>query len=199
MVPYKVSIGLILIVRLVSAFGSTKATLSNQGPGYKGPGTIQDRAKLLGCLSSLGDRSAIGVLWDINQHNKSRAYNDAAHFHFIEVPNRERTVGDGAFYFLSREVIHSISSVALLSMDQDMLPAYHAKGVTGGYAKYVLALNWLLEMLKGTENQCFDPSRAYSSLLNVSSDLVGVDAKGSTDTREERFSIEALEPIPKSF
>ena len=33
-------------------------------------------------------------------------------------------------------------------MDQDMLPAYHAKGVTGGYAKYVLALNWLLEMLK---------------------------------------------------
>ncbi|KAK4413758.1 NADH-ubiquinone oxidoreductase chain 1 [Sesamum alatum] len=50
MVPYEVSIGLILIVRLVSAFGSKKAhfelwiigwaALSAQGPGHKGPSTI---------------------------------------------------------------------------------------------------------------------------------------------------------------
>jgi hypothetical protein len=33
-------------------------------------------------------------------------------------------------------------------MDQDMLPAYHAKGAAGGYAKDVLALNRVLEMLK---------------------------------------------------
>ncbi|KAF3677616.1 putative cytochrome c biosynthesis ccmC-like mitochondrial protein [Capsicum annuum] len=39
------------------------------------------------------------------------------------------------------KVIHSIPSVALLPMDQDMLPAYHTKGAAGGYAKDVLALN----------------------------------------------------------
>lgn len=33
-------------------------------------------------------------------------------------------------------------------MDQDMLPAYHAKGAAGGYAKDALALNRVLEMLK---------------------------------------------------
>ncbi|KAJ8556386.1 hypothetical protein K7X08_029777 [Anisodus acutangulus] len=71
----------------------------------------------------------------------------------------------------------------LLSMDQDMLPAYHAKGTAGGYSKDVLALNRVLEMLKGTENQSFDPPRAYSRLLNVASDLVGADAEGSSDTR----------------
>ncbi|CAF2378986.1 unnamed protein product [Brassica oleracea var. botrytis] len=51
MVSYEVSIGLILIVRLVSAFVSAKAiiarmsgfgraALSDQEPGHKGPGTI---------------------------------------------------------------------------------------------------------------------------------------------------------------
>ncbi|CAE5979140.1 unnamed protein product [Arabidopsis arenosa] len=56
----------------------------------KGRGTrvLRDRAKPLGCLSRLGDRSAIGVLRDINQGNKCRAYNDAARFHFMEVPGR---------------------------------------------------------------------------------------------------------------
>ncbi|KAL5764484.1 hypothetical protein ACOSQ2_017078 [Xanthoceras sorbifolium] len=53
MVSYEVSIGLILIVRLVSAFGSAKAiarmadfgqkAFSDQGPGHKGLGTIQVR------------------------------------------------------------------------------------------------------------------------------------------------------------
>ncbi|KAH0672846.1 hypothetical protein KY284_023933 [Solanum tuberosum] len=70
MVTYEVSIGLVLIVHLVSAFGSTKernggnrsmgnvrvssegsfflwvirrVTLSDQGPGHKGLGTIQVR------------------------------------------------------------------------------------------------------------------------------------------------------------
>ncbi|KAG8362740.1 hypothetical protein BUALT_BualtUnG0044600 [Buddleja alternifolia] len=89
-----------------------RAALSAQGPGHKGPGTIQVRrtpevtamsrnlthgpkrrantrtVKLLGCLSRLGDRSAIGVLRDINQGNKSGAYDDAARFHFVEVPGR---------------------------------------------------------------------------------------------------------------
>ncbi|KAL8122573.1 hypothetical protein AgCh_019054 [Apium graveolens] len=94
-----------------------RAALSDQGPGHKGPGTIQVRrtpevtamsrnltyrpkrrantrtghspnAKPLGCLSRLGDRSAIGVLRDINQGNKSGAYDDAACFHFVEVPGR---------------------------------------------------------------------------------------------------------------
>ncbi|KAJ8746874.1 hypothetical protein K2173_010146 (mitochondrion) [Erythroxylum novogranatense] len=36
----------------------------------------------------LGDRSAIGVLRGINQGNKCRAYDDAARFHFMEVPGR---------------------------------------------------------------------------------------------------------------
>ncbi|KAA0055673.1 hypothetical protein E6C27_scaffold181G00480 [Cucumis melo var. makuwa] len=55
MVPYEVSISLILIVRLVSAFGSAKAiawmfskpnpgSLSDQGSGHKGPSTIQGQA-----------------------------------------------------------------------------------------------------------------------------------------------------------
>lgn len=39
-------------------------------------------------LSRLGDRSAIGVLRDINQGNQCRAYDDAARFHFVEVPGR---------------------------------------------------------------------------------------------------------------
>ncbi|MCE0481543.1 hypothetical protein HAX54_039366 [Datura stramonium] len=55
----------------------------------------------------------------------------------------------GKKFLLTRQkVIHSIPSVALLPMDQDMLPAYHAKGAAGGYAKDVLALNRVLEMLK---------------------------------------------------
>ncbi|MCE2055445.1 hypothetical protein HAX54_042582 [Datura stramonium] len=36
----------------------------------------------------LGDRLAIGVLRDINQGNKSGAYDDAFRFHFVEVPSR---------------------------------------------------------------------------------------------------------------
>nr|GEZ30183.1 hypothetical protein [Tanacetum cinerariifolium] len=40
----------------------------------------------------LGDRSAIGVLRDINQSNKSRAYDDAARFCFVGAPAEERAV-----------------------------------------------------------------------------------------------------------
>ncbi|KAI3677891.1 hypothetical protein L6452_37164 [Arctium lappa] len=75
-----------------------RATLSDQGPRHKGPSTIQSchkgsfskrgGTKPLGYLSRLGDRSAIGVLQDINQGDKSGAYGDAARFHFVEVPDR---------------------------------------------------------------------------------------------------------------
>ncbi|XP_052112575.1 ribosomal protein S3, mitochondrial-like [Arachis duranensis] len=39
-------------------------------------------------FSGLGDRSAIGVLRDLTQGNQCRAYDDAARFHFVEVPGR---------------------------------------------------------------------------------------------------------------
>ncbi|KAL5082401.1 hypothetical protein RYX36_010822 [Vicia faba] len=86
-----------------------RADLSDQGPGHKGPGTIQvrrtpevtamsrnltnrpkrrantrtvilqtGRGQAFRFLSRLGDRSAIGVLRDINQGNQCRAYDDAA-------------------------------------------------------------------------------------------------------------------------
>lgn len=41
-----------------------------------------------GAKPSMGDRSAIGVLRDINKGKKCRAYDDAARFHFVEVPGR---------------------------------------------------------------------------------------------------------------
>ncbi|KAK4342630.1 hypothetical protein RND71_038446 [Anisodus tanguticus] len=55
------------------------------------------------------------------------------------------------------KVIHSIPSVALLPMDQDMMPAYHAKGAASGYAKDVLALNRVLEMLKVEKKAIIKP------------------------------------------
>ncbi|CAI9279252.1 unnamed protein product [Lactuca saligna] len=80
-----------------------RATLSDQGSGHKGPSTIQvrrspevtamsrnliHRPKRRANTRMLGDRSAIGVLLDINQGNKSGAYGVAARFHFVEVPSR---------------------------------------------------------------------------------------------------------------
>ncbi|KAL0308220.1 UNVERIFIED_CONTAM: NADH-ubiquinone oxidoreductase chain 1 [Sesamum calycinum] len=75
------------------------AALSAQGPGHKGPGTIQvrrtpevtamSRNLTHGPKRRANTRtSAIGVLRDINQGNKSGAYDDAARFHFVEVPGR---------------------------------------------------------------------------------------------------------------
>ncbi|KAF3666975.1 putative cytochrome c biosynthesis ccmC-like mitochondrial protein [Capsicum annuum] len=49
---------------------------------------------------------------------------------------------------ISKDRWLKISSVALLPMDQYVLPTYHAKGAAGGYAKDVMALNRVLEMLK---------------------------------------------------
>ncbi|KAI3669414.1 hypothetical protein L6452_40649 [Arctium lappa] len=76
-----------------------RATLSDQGPGHKGPSTIQVRRspEVTAMSRNLTHRpkrrantrtSTIGVLRDINQGNKSGAYGDAAHFHFVEVPDR---------------------------------------------------------------------------------------------------------------
>uniref|UniRef100_A0A6N2N7R9 NADH-ubiquinone oxidoreductase chain 1 n=3 Tax=Salix viminalis TaxID=40686 RepID=A0A6N2N7R9_SALVM len=81
-----------------------RAAFSDQGPGHKGPGTIQVRRtpevtamsrnlthrpkRRANTRTRLGDRSAIGVLRGINQGNKCRAYDDAARFHFMEVPGR---------------------------------------------------------------------------------------------------------------
>ncbi|KAL3500194.1 hypothetical protein ACH5RR_039287 [Cinchona calisaya] len=76
-----------------------RAALSDQGPGHKGPGTIQVRRtpEMTAMSRNLthGPKrrantrtSAIGVLRDINQGNKSGAYDNAARFHFVEVPGR---------------------------------------------------------------------------------------------------------------
>ncbi|CAI9260398.1 unnamed protein product [Lactuca saligna] len=76
-----------------------RAALSDQGPGHKGPSTIQVRRspEVTAMSRNLTHRpkrrantrtSAIGVLRDINQGNKSGAYGDAARFHFVEVPGR---------------------------------------------------------------------------------------------------------------
>ncbi|KAK7296145.1 hypothetical protein VNO77_49287 [Canavalia gladiata] len=76
-----------------------RADLSDQGPGHKGPGTIQVRRtpEVTARSRNLTHRpkrrantrtSAIGVLRDINQGNQCRAYDDAARFHFVEVPGR---------------------------------------------------------------------------------------------------------------
>ncbi|MCD9644950.1 hypothetical protein HAX54_033496 [Datura stramonium] len=56
----------------------------------------------------------------------------------------------------------------MLPMDQDMRPAYHAKGAAGGYAKDVLAPNRVLEMLKTLKDQLtLDRKGFRSKLLNL--------------------------------
>ncbi|MCE2054897.1 hypothetical protein HAX54_041601 [Datura stramonium] len=46
---------------------------------------------------------------DINQGNKSGAYDDATRFHFIKVERRKRH-GDGVLHFLSREGVQPLDS-----------------------------------------------------------------------------------------
>ncbi|MCE2056144.1 hypothetical protein HAX54_044118 [Datura stramonium] len=93
-----------------------RAALSDQGPGHKGPGTIQaaknpggvilqtGRAKPLGCLSRLGEighRSTPGYKPGKQKYD----IDDAARFHFVEVLVAEKVVGDGvAQFYLERGV-----------------------------------------------------------------------------------------------
>uniref|UniRef100_A0A6N2MYD6 Uncharacterized protein n=1 Tax=Salix viminalis TaxID=40686 RepID=A0A6N2MYD6_SALVM len=99
MVSYEVSIGLILIVRLGGQLFLIKGRAQGSWyyPGAKNPEVTAMSRNLThrpkrraNTRTRLGDRSAIGVLRGINQGNKCRAYDDAARFHFMEVPAEER-------------------------------------------------------------------------------------------------------------